>query len=246
VESLAGRGVQGNISGKRVTVGSHALFDAEYPHDAAFCDLVHEAEARGETTMLLSVGDNVRGYIGVADEIRTESAEVVRQLRDLGQKTVMLTGDNAAVAKTVAGKVGVDDVRAELLPEDKVTAVQGLLKEYGSVAMVGDGINDTPALAAATVGIAMGGAGSAQALETADVALMGDDLTQLPFALGLARFARQLIRQNVGVSFAIKALFLVLALFGATSLWLAILADVGTSLVVTLNGMRTGKYKAAK
>jgi Cd2+/Zn2+-exporting ATPase len=243
VESLAGRGVQGQIRGKLVTVGSHALFDAEYPHDAAFCDIVQAAEARGETTMLLSVGDKVRGYISVADEIRDESAEVVRQLRGLDQKTVMLTGDNQAVAQTVAAKVGVDDVRAELLPEDKVTAVQGLLREYDSVAMVGDGINDTPALAAATVGIAMGGAGSAQALETADVALMGDDLKQLPFALGLARFARQLIRQNVGISFAVKALILVLALFGATSLWAAILADVGTSLLVTLNGMRTVKYR---
>lgn len=241
VESLAGRGVRGEIRGKQITVGSHALFDAEYPHDAAFCDIVHEAEARGETTMLLSVDDKVRGYIGVADEIRSESAEVVRQLRAMGQTTVMLTGDNAAVAQTVASKIGVDDVRAQLLPEDKVTAVQGLLREYGSVAMVGDGINDTPALAAATIGIAMGGAGSAQALETADVALMGDDLRQLPFALGLARFAKQLIQQNVALSFGVKGLFLVLALFGATSLWVAILADVGTSLLVTLNGMRVGK-----
>ena len=243
VESLAGRGVQGQIRGKLVTVGSHALFDAEYPHDLAFCNIVQAAEARGETTMLLSVGDKVRGYIGVADEIRAESAEVVRQLRDLDQKTVMLTGDNAIVAKTTAAKVGVDEVHAELLPEDKVTAVQCLLRDYGSVAMVGDGINDTPALAAATVGIAIGGAGSAQALETADVALMGDDLKQLPFSLGLSRFARHLIRQNVGISFAVKALFLVLALFGATSLWLAILADVGMSLLVTLNGMRTVKYQ---
>lgn len=243
VESLAGRGVQGRIRGKLVTVGSHALFDAEYPHNAQFCDLVHEAEARGETTMLLSVGDKVRGYIGVADAVRPESAEVVGQLRALGQRTVVLTGDNAVVAKNIASQVGVDDVRAGLLPEDKVTAVQGLLRDYGSVAMVGDGINDTPALAAATVGIAMGGAGSAQALETADVALMGDDLRQLPFALGLAKFARRLIRENVGISFAVKALFLGLALFGATSLWLAILADVGTSLLVTLNGMRVLKYR---
>ncbi len=238
VESLAGRGVQGQIRGKRVTVGSHALFDAEYPHSDEFHQLVQQAEARGETTMLLSVGDSVRGYIGVADQVRAESADVVRQLRDLGEKTVMLTGDNATVAQSVAQQVGVDDVRADLLPEDKVTAVQGLLSDYTSVAMVGDGVNDTPALAAATVGIAMGGAGSAQALETADVALMADDLKQLPFALTLARFARQLIRQNVGISFGIKILFLVLALFGATSLWLAILADVGTSLLVTLNGMR--------
>jgi Cd2+/Zn2+-exporting ATPase len=243
VESLAGRGVQGQVRGKRVTVGSHALFDAEYPHSEALCDLVDQAEARGETTMLVGVGANVRGYIGVADEVRAESADVVRQLRALGQRTVMLTGDNAAVAQTVAKQVGVDDVRAELLPEDKVTAVQALLREQGSVAMIGDGINDTPALAAATVGVAMGGAGSAQALETADVALMGDDLRQLPFALGLARFARSLIQQNVGISFGVKLLFLALALFGATSLWLAILADVGTSLLVTVNGMRTLRYQ---
>ncbi len=243
VESLAGRGVQGQIAGKQVTVGSHALFDAEYPHSEVFCDLVHQAEARGETTMLLSVGDNVRGYISVADQVRPESADVIRQLRDLGQQTVMLTGDHAAVAQAVAAQVGVDTVRADLLPEDKVSAVRALLGEYGSVAMVGDGINDTPALAAATVGIAMGGAGSAQALETADVALMADDLTQLPAALKLARFARALIRQNVAISFGIKIVFLVLALMGATSLWAAVLADVGTSLLVTLNGMRPLRQK---
>ncbi len=243
VESLAGRGVQGQIHGKQVTVGSHALFDAEYPHNEAFCDLVRQAEARGETTMLLSVGDQVRGYIGVADQVRPESADVIRQLRDLGQQTVMLTGDHAAVAQAVAAQVGVDAVRADLLPEDKVSAVRALLGEYESVAMVGDGINDTPALATATVGIAMGGAGSAQALETADVALMADDLTQLPAALKLARFARALIRQNVAISFGIKIVFLVLALLGATSLWAAVLADVGTALLVTLNGMRPLRQK---
>ncbi len=231
--------MQGQIRGKQVTVGSHALFDAEYPHSELFCDLVHQAEARGETTMLLSVGDTVRGYIGVADQVRPESAGVIRQLRDLGQQTVMLTGDHAAVAQAVAAQVGVDAVRADLLPEDKVTAVQAIAAaSMAAVAMIGDGINDTPALAAATVGIAMGGAGSAQALETADVALMADDLTQLPVALKLARFARTLIRQNVAISFGIKIVFLVLALLGATSLWVAVLADVGTALLVTLNGMR--------
>ncbi len=243
VEALAGRGVQGTVRGKLVTVGSHALFDAEHPHTEEFHNLVQQAEAQGETTMLVSVGDNVRGYIGVADQVRAESAQVVKQLRDLGETTIMLTGDHAAVAQTVAHTVGVDQVKADLLPEDKVDAVKALLSDFQQVAMVGDGINDTPALASATVGIAMGGAGSAQALETADIALMGDDLTQLPFALKLARFARQLIRQNVGISFAVKALFLVLALFGATSLWFAILADVGTALIVTINGMRTLKYE---
>ncbi len=243
VESLAGRGVQGKIRGKMVTIGSHALFDAEHPHDAAFCDLVRQSEARGETTMLVGVEDRVRGYIGVADQTRPESAGIVLNLRYLGLHTVILTGDHAVVAQTIAAQVGVDEVRADLLPEDKVSAVQALILTYKSVAMVGDGINDTPALAAATVGIAMGGAGSAQALETADVALMGDDLTQLPFALTLARFARRLIRENVGVSFAIKIVFLVLALLGATSLWFAILADVGTALLVTLNGMRPLRYE---
>ena len=150
----------------------------------------------------------------------------------------MLTGDNRPVALAVAGQVGVDDVQAELLPEDKVHAVRALLRQYERVAMIGDGINDTPALAAATVGIAMGGAGSAQALETADIALMADDLTQLPYAIRLARFARRLIQANIGLSLALKLAFVLLALTGEISLWAAVLADVGMSLVVTLNGMR--------
>jgi Cd2+/Zn2+-exporting ATPase len=153
----------------------------------------------------------------------------------------MLTGDHAAVAESVGRRVGVADVRAGLLPQDKVAAVRELDASHGRVIMVGDGINDTPALAAATVGIAMGGAGSAQALETADVALMADDLTQLPFAVRLSRFARRLIVMNVVISFGIKALFIGLALLGVTSLWAAVLADVGTSLLVTLNGMRAGQ-----
>src|SRR5690606_21323394 len=131
-----------------------------------------------------------------------------------------------------AQQVGVDAVKAELLPADKVDAVRDLLHEYGAVAMIGDGINDTPALAAATVGVAMGGAGSAQALETADIVLMADDLTQLPFAMRLSRFARQLITQNIVVSLGLKLAFVLLALTGGTSLWLAVLADVGMSLVV--------------
>ncbi|MDX2162268.1 MAG: heavy metal translocating P-type ATPase [bacterium] len=238
VELLAGRGVRGQVNGSTVTVGSHRLFDETFAHGAEVCAAVDAVEAQGRTAMLIAEGNRVRGYIALADTVRASSQAVVRELNALNLPTIMLTGDNATVAARVAEQVGVTDVRAGLLPQDKVEAVKGLLTRYHSVAMVGDGVNDTPSLAAATVGIAMGGAGSPQALETADIALMSDDLRQLPFAVRLARFARRLIGQNVALSFGMKAVFLVLAFFGVTSLWVAILADVGMSLLVTLNGMR--------
>jgi Cd2+/Zn2+-exporting ATPase len=238
VELLAGRGVRGQIDGRTVTLGSHSLFDAEFPHAARLCDQVAALESDGQTLMLLADGDDVRGYITLADSARSSSRDVVEALHAMNLPTVMLTGDNPTVARAVADAIGVREVRAGLLPADKVAAVKELSAQHGRLAMVGDGINDTPALAAASVGIAMGGAGSPQALETADIALMADDLTQLPTAIKLARFACRLIAQNITISFGMKLVFLGLALFGVTSLWLAILADMGTSLLVTLNGMR--------
>lgn len=243
VEMLAGRGIRGRVGTHEVTVGSHSLFDERYPHPEALCAAVNQLEAQGSTTMLLSDGQRVRGYIAVADAVREDSKAVIAQLKSLGGVTAMLTGDNPSVAANIAAQVGVDDVRASLLPADKVDAVQGLMAQHGTVAMIGDGVNDTPALAAATVGIAMGGAGSAQALETADIALMADDLKQLPFAVRLSRFARGLIRQNVVLSLGIKLLFMALAIEGTGSLWGAIMADVGMSLVVTLNGMRPLRFE---
>jgi Cd2+/Zn2+-exporting ATPase len=243
VQQLAGQGVSGEVNGKRVTVGSHSLFDAEHPHNDEFCRMVSDVEAHGQTAMLLCDGDRVRGYIAVADTARDDSRQAVNALRAMGGTTIMLTGDNATVAKAVGHDVGVDAVRAGLMPTDKVDAVKGLLTRYGSTAMIGDGVNDTPALAAATVGIAMGGAGSAQALETADVVLMTDDLYQLPYAVRLSRFARRLILQNVTLSLGMKIAFLALALVGGASLWMAILADVGMSLVVTLNAMRPLRFE---
>jgi len=151
---------------------------------------------------------------------------------------MMLTGDNATVANAVGKVLGVDEVRAGLLPQDKVDAVRALVAEYGQAAMVGDGVNDAPALAAASLGIAMGGAGTAQALETADVALMADDLAQLPVAIRVGRRAGNIIRFNIWFALLIKALFLAAALAGAATLWMAVFADVGASLLVTLNGMR--------
>lgn len=243
VTTMAGRGVQGRVNGKLVTLGSHSLFDAEHPHRHELCQLVDAAEAGGQTTMLLSDGDRVRGFIALADQPRNESPAVVRSLHELGMQTVMLTGDNAAVAQAVGQRIGVNDVRAGLLPAGKVEAVKQLVAQYGGVAMVGDGVNDTPALAAATLGIAMGGAGSAQAMETADIALMADDLNQLPYAVRLARFARQLIRQNIGISIGLKLAVMLLALAGGGTLWLAVFTDVGMSLLVTTNGMRPLRFR---
>ena len=154
------------------------------------------------------------------------------------ERTVMLTGDNEATARAVASAAGVDDVRANLLPDQKVAAIEALLDQYEAVAMVGDGVNDAPAMARATVGIAMGAAGTDTALETADIALMADDLGKLPFAVRLSQRARGIIRQNVALSLGIKVVFLVLALGGVATLWMAVFADMGASLIVTLNGMR--------
>jgi Cd2+/Zn2+-exporting ATPase len=238
VKTLTGQGVQGEIDGRIVTIGSHAFFDENFTHDTAFCEQIQHSENAGQTTMLLHDGDAVRGFIAVADAPRPESQSMLAELHAAGLHTAMLTGDNQKVAEAIGATVGIQEVHAGLLPEDKVTALEKLKTQYDAVAMPGDGINDTPALATATVGIAMGAAGSAQAMETADVILMRDDLTQLPFLFRLAKQTRSLIRQNIALTFAVKLVFLLLALFGMTTLWMAVFADVGMSLLVTLNGMR--------
>jgi Cd2+/Zn2+-exporting ATPase len=240
VEARAGQGVQGLVDGAPVAVSSHRrVHELDLSHDAAFCGQVQQVEAAGQTTMLLHDASGVRGFLAVADQVRPASAAAVEGLRRAGiERIVMLTGDNAGTAQAVAAQAGVDEVRANLLPGDKVSAIEALLAEYGTVAMVGDGVNDAPALARSSVGIAMGGAGSDQALETADVALMGDDLALLPFVIRLSRATRSIIVQNVAFSLAIKAIFLLLALGGVATLWMAVFADVGASLLVILNGMR--------
>jgi Cd2+/Zn2+-exporting ATPase len=243
VEALAGRGIAGRVNGKHATLGNHALFEAEHPHTDALCHEIELAEANGQTTMLVCDGDRVRGFIAVADTVRPESQQAVAELKQLGAQTLMLTGDNDMVARAVAAEVGVSAVRANLLPGDKFEAVKALHAEHGRVAMVGDGINDTPALAAADVGVAIGGAASAQAIETADVVLMSSDLRQLPFAVRLARFARSLIMQNIAFSLGTKLLFMALALSGLASLWLAVLGDMGVSLLVTFNGLRALRFE---
>ncbi len=246
VQSLAGRGVQGTLDEATILVGSHVLFHA-YEMD---CRGLHEqiaaAEAEGQTVLLVGRNGLLQGFIGVADAVRASSRAALRAIKALDptMRTVMLTGDNAAVAEAVAKEIGVvDEVRANLLPEDKVEAVRALRATYGPTAMVGDGINDAPALALASVGIAMGGAGSAQAMETADVVLMQDDLTHLPDLLRTSRRTQRVIRQNIAFSLLIKGLFLLLALPGLATMWMAVFADMGASLLVTLNGMRLLHHK---
>ena len=238
VESLTGFGLRGVVDGQRVTIGSHRFFDNEFAHSARLCAMARDYEAAGKSAVMLHDGEAVRGVIALADTPREESGKVIADLRRLALPSVMLTGDNERVAATIGGHLGVDRVKASLLPQDKVTAVENLAAEYGAVAMVGDGINDTPALAAATVGIAMGAAGSAQAMETADVVLLANKLDLLPKLIARARFARSLIRQNIALSFGLKAVFLLLALTGNVTMLAAVFADVGMSLAVTLNGMR--------
>ncbi len=238
LKNLPGMGLEGQVNGQLATIGNHKLFDQFHPHGDELCIWVESAEALGQTTMLVCDGQRVRGYLAVSDSLRPESAAVVGELKREGRQVAMLTGDNPGAAGAVAAQLGIQLVQAGLLPEEKVAAVKRLQAEVGQVAMVGDGINDAPALAAAEVGIAVGGAGSAQAMETADVVLMGEDLTQLPFALRLAKQAYRLILENVAVSIGIKLVFLALALAGWTTMWLAVLGDMGVSLLVTFNGMR--------
>ncbi|MCB9131333.1 MAG: heavy metal translocating P-type ATPase [Anaerolineales bacterium] len=237
VATLTGRGVTGEVSGQRIAIGSHSFFDQSIPHPSEHCDALTAVDAQGYSTMLVSRNDSYQGYIAAADTVRPSSRAALAELKRMGlHHLVMLTGDNAATAQIVADEVGVSETLANCLPEDKVDAVRTLQARYGEIAMVGDGINDAPALAASTVGIAIGN--TAQAMETADVTLMRDSLLPLPFAIRLSRAAMRTVKVNVAFSLLVKFVVFVLVLAGTGTMWMAVLADVGMSLLVTLNGMR--------
>jgi Cd2+/Zn2+-exporting ATPase len=243
LQVLEGRGQQGMLNGKLATVGSLPLFLAEHQTPEEIITASRTAESQGQTTMLICDGERVIGYLAVQDEPRPGTKEVLAELKAKGIRTVMLTGDNPGVAERVAEAVGIDQVYAGLLPAEKLNKLTELKQEYGQVVMVGDGINDSPALAQADIGVAMGGAGNAQVLETADVVLMNDDLSQLPFAVRLSEHVNHLIRQNVVVSLSVKALVAAAAMAGLTPLWMAVFADIGISLIVTLNGFRALRFE---
>ncbi|HTI36180.1 MAG TPA: heavy metal translocating P-type ATPase [Vicinamibacterales bacterium] len=238
-EALPGLGAEAVIGDAPVVLGSHRLLEERGACSAAVHETLQAHPQDGRTTVLVAGGGRPLGIISVADEIRESAPDAIRLLRAQGiEHVALLTGDQPAAAEALARIVGVDQVRAGLLPEDKVREVTELRRRFGVLAMVGDGVNDAPALAAADVGIAMGVAGTDAALETADVALMSDELLRLPYAVRLSRAALRNIRANIGFSIALKAAFLVMAVFGAATLWMAVVADSGASLIVIANALR--------
>jgi Cd2+/Zn2+-exporting ATPase len=238
-QALPGLGAEAVVEGRTVLVGNHRLF-AERTLGSGRVDAELEQRGRaGQTAVLVAVGGAPVGLIGLADEMRAGANLAVDELRREGvSRIVMLTGDNLNTARAIADEAGVDEFRAELLPEDKVDAIDALRKAHGAVAMVGDGVNDAPALAAADLGIAMGAAGSDAALETADIALMADDLTKLPYVRRLGQATVRNIRANITFSLVLKGAFLALGVAGLATLWMAVVADMGASLVVIANGLR--------
>jgi len=240
LESITGRGVKARIGGDEVYIGKPVLFE-ELKGEAVPADLKTANErlvADGRTTMIVRLGGRYLGALGMMDTPRPVAAEVMKSLQKLGiERLVMISGDNQKVAESVAKSVGLTEARGDLMPEDKVKTIMDLRSSAGKVAMVGDGVNDAPAMANATVGIAMGAAGSDVALETADVALMADDLTQLPFAVGLSRQTSRIIRQNLWVSLGVVAVLIPSTILGL-KMGTAVLFHEGSTLLVVINALR--------
>lgn len=241
LENVSGKGVVSSIEGQSVRIGTLRLFEgiSNLTPPAKLVQLLERLESEGKSIMAVSWGDRFLGVLALADQPRAEVKPTLQRLRQLGIKQlVMLTGDNETVARRIGKELGMTDVRAELLPDDKLAAIHQLEKTHGAIAMLGDGVNDAPALATATVGIAMGGAGTAVALETADVALMADDLSRLPFAVGLSRASRAIIQQNLAVSLGIIALLIFTSVLGWVQLSGAVILHEGSTLIVVLNALR--------
>ncbi len=236
--SVPGRGVRGRVGGEAYSLGNRRFAEEAGAGDARVEAALRAQEEQGRTAVVLLRGREARAVLAVADAPRASSAEALRELRALGVRTVMLSGDNRVTAAAIARAVGIDDARGELLPEDKLAAIESLLAAHGSVGMVGDGVNDAPALARATVGFAMGAAGTDAAIETADVALMGDDLRALPEFIRLSRRTSAILTQNIVFAIGSKVVFFALALAGVATMWMAVLADVGATIIVVANGLR--------
>jgi Cd2+/Zn2+-exporting ATPase len=242
-EAITGRGIKGRIAKQWYYLGNHRLVE-----ELGICNAKTEAslsklEAEGKTAVVICSETAPIAVIGVADTVRETSRQAISELHELGIRTLMLTGDNDLTAKAIAKDVGIDDARGNLLPEDKLTMITEELAKHRTVGMVGDGINDAPALAKSSIGFAMGAAGTDTALETADVALMDDDLRKIPQFIRLSSKTSSILKQNIFIALSIKAVFLVLAFMGMTTLWMAVFADMGASLIVVFNGLRLLRSK---
>lgn len=243
-QSITGKGLTGIHQNIRYYIGSPKLFSASVIEETAVKVQYRQFQEQGKTAMYFGTDEQILGVIAVADEVRDSSAAVISELHKLSiEHTIMLTGDNTKTAESIGKQLGVTEIKGDLMPQEKLDSIKALRTTYNKVAMVGDGINDAPALAASTVGIVMGGAGTDTALETADVALMGDDLQKLPFIVRLSRQTLKVIKQNITFSLGIKLLALLLVIPGWLTLWIAIVADMGATLLVTLNGLRLMKVK---
>jgi len=238
-QALPGKGGEGLIDGRLFWIGSHRLMHEKGQETAEIHERAEQMEDAGHTVIALGNDHHVCGLLSIADRLRDNVPEIINQIRKAGVgQIIMLTGDNESTARAIAEEAGVDDYRCELLPEDKVEAIGRLVREHQTVAMVGDGVNDAPAMAAATFGIAMGAMGTDAALETADVALMSDDLAKLPWLIRHSRRTVRNIQQNISFALGLKLVFIVLTMFGLATLWMAIAADTGVTLLVVLNSLR--------
>ncbi|MCH1624164.1 heavy metal translocating P-type ATPase [Fredinandcohnia quinoae] len=243
-QSITGKGVRADVDGVTYYVGSPKLFAELYSVEDKIKQQILQLQEQGKTVMIVGTEIEILSLIAVADKVRESSKDVIEKLHKIGiEKTVMLTGDNYGTARAIGKELGVKEIKADLLPEHKLTYIKNLQEKYNKVAMVGDGVNDAPALATATIGIAMGGAGTDTALETADIALMSDDLRKLPYTIKLSRKALTIIKQNISFSLGIKLLALLLIVPGWLTLWLAIFADMGATIIVTLNSLRLLRVK---
>lgn len=241
-EAVPGRGVVGTIQEQFYFLGNHRFAEEKQACNIQIEKQLKRFEQEGKTTMVLGIDHQALAIIAVADTLRETTLSAIQSLRQLGLTTAMITGDNPATAKAIAKQLGIDDIRADLLPEDKLKVIDDLIIKYGMVGMVGDGINDAPALAKASIGFAMGHSGTDVALETADVAIMEDNLNKMPFFIILSRTTWHKLIENITLSIGIKAVFFILALFGLATLWMAVFADMGASLIVVLNGLRLLRF----
>jgi Cd2+/Zn2+-exporting ATPase len=245
LKALTARGIRAKIQGETIHIGNRRLMEevTGKPVPIDIQENMHTLESSGHTVMIVLSNQTYLGILGVMDVARPEAEKTLRRLKEIGiKRTIMLTGDHQKVADAIAAQIGISNPMGSLLPEQKVEAIKKLKKEVGKVAMVGDGVNDAPAMAMSTVGIAMGAAGSDVALETADIALMADKLDNLPFAIGLSRKAKKIITQNLVISLGMVAILVPLTLLGAIAIGPAVVGHEGSTILVVLNALRLLKY----